>query len=399
MTPARLAEFWNPPCPPPLDLRADPSDHRAPLVPNVLELQFQSFPYRDQPTTVFALAALQEDPSAHPTAILVHGYEGIAAPFFDACAQRYFPLGYNVLALDLPGRREHSVPCRSTGIDMNLSNIYVEGDLRDSYYWHAVQAVRRTIDAAAHLGCDTNRLLLEGASLGGMTVLITAAADPRPQAVISHYACGYLHRARQAHEIDRLSAPASRAWRDAFDVVRQPQRPHLPIYIVTASNDEWFALPDQIVTRNRLGRQRVHLAVGPNLDHNLSAHLYGGINAFRRAFAAGKQPAWTELSRIELHHDQATFHLSGPAAQFQLVLADPATPDPATIDWHVLKWEVRDLPLQANTATCPASVLRHRIFYAHVTSQDNAVDSSVLFDAAATEFDCSLPPRLADTPI
>lgn len=388
---SELASFWNSLPPPPLELSVTASDHSTPHVPHVLELQFRSFPYRGNPTSIFAYAALHPEPSSHPTAILIHGYDGIAASFFDACAQKYFPIGYNVFAPDLPGHRENGAPSRSSGVDMTLTTIYVQGDLRDSYYWHAVQATRRLIDVVAEMGCDTSRLLLEGASLGGMTALVTTAADPRPQAVISHYAGPLFHRARQSREIDKLSRPAADAWRDAFDLLRQPQRPTLPLYIVTGSNDEWFALPDHIAARNTLGRQRVHLAAGPNLDHVLSPHLYGGINAFRRAFAQGASPAWAELSHIEKSHSRLTFHLSGPAASLQLVSA-PAPANSGDIDWHALKWDVQDLPLDHNTATCSASAVTGRIFYAHVTSQDGAVDSSVLFDSSAAEFDCSLSP-------
>jgi dienelactone hydrolase len=275
---------------------------------------------------------------------------------------------------------------------MTFAKVYTDGDLGDSYYWHAAQSIRRLIDAAAELECDTERLLLEGGSLGGMTVLIVAAADARPKAVISHYAGGHLYRARQALDIDKLG-PAAERWRQAFDFLRQPQRPNVPVYIVTASNDEWFALPDQIVTRNRLGRKRVRLAVDPNLDHGLSSHIYGGINAFRRAFAAGRQPDWAELARVEITGDTVDFHLTGPAARFQLVTTDPADIDLSTVNWRDLKWHVHDLPLVNNFASAPLSLLERRIYYGHVTSRDHAVDSSVLFQDTR-EWPCDLNDRI-----
>jgi hypothetical protein len=111
--------------------------------------------------------------------------------------------------------------------------------------------------------------------------------------------------------------------------------------------------------------------------------------------AAGTQPQRAELSRVETTADQIVLHLTGPAAQVQLISTNPGVGDLAAIDWRSLKWNVRDLPIHANTVALhlPGDhLLRGHlprgplpgghlpgVYYVHVTSTDGAVDSSVLF--------------------
>ena len=108
---------------------------------------------------------LAADDTPKPTAIILHGIPGIEKNYDLALALRGH--GWNAVIFHYRG-------CWGSGGDYNIPTIPDD-----------VQAALDYLGSGAHPQVDPSRIVLIGHSLGGWAAVITAARDPRVQAVVN----------------------------------------------------------------------------------------------------------------------------------------------------------------------------------------------------------------------
>ncbi|MCC7409429.1 MAG: acetylxylan esterase [Phycisphaeraceae bacterium] len=377
-----MHDFWQIPAQPPLDL-----EHLGPwdqplegLAPHsrALRLRYSSLEHAGRPSSIFAVAALHPQSHQRPTVVLVHGGGAVHTSFKGWLTKPYLELGYNLLALDLPGKGFQRDASLSTGPDMSHDSVFVDGDLRQSYLFHAVAAVRRTLDAAESLGCATNTLLLEGWSWGGVISLLTAAADPRVTAVIAAFGSGALRQGRIAHDLARLAPAAQQRWRLALDPACQHYPPHLLAYLPTGANDSFFSLPDNLRTAHALAH-RAHFLASPNKDHALDSPDALSLRRLGALLADHATPRWPRVESIAQHGDQLILTASGITGEVAWAVSDAPPNDLPAVDWTKVHWTLHTTPVTTSSAALDARLLRDHPWYATLTSPDGLRASTPLY--------------------
>jgi len=372
--------FWNELSWPDLDLVCEDAeamlaaDLPANPCPGALALRYKSALHGGQPSRIFAYAALQQDPAAAPTLIFVHGGGGMARSLFGSRRSPYLRAAYNVFSLDLPGKGEQRDISRSTGPDMNDANLFQHDDPRDGYLYHAVQAVRRTIDAADALGCDTSRVFIEGWSWGGVVVLLTASVEPRVGRVAAVFGAGHLHDGGTSGTLRSMPPVQAEKWRQTFDPFHQTYHDHQQFYLVTGSNDHYFALSDNVATLQALGADRAHIAVSPGGDHQLEQPYADAMHLWAGQFAAGQPSDWATLLDVTVQGDQVVAALRGRAARVQWVIQSPD--DPPDTPWYERRWQVADGSIAAGRINIDRAALADRLWYASVQSCSGLIAST-----------------------
>lgn len=376
--------FWDAADRPELELAEAPAPAALKVrvrgrAPEVRRVTFSSTLYRGRAVRIFGYAALQEDPAAHPTAVLVHGGAALAEALLGGRLPQYWPMGFNVLSIDLPGRGEQRDRSRSSGPDMVHGNLFWRGpDLRDGWLYHAVQAVRRTIDAAERLGCDPRRVMLDGWSWGGVISLLAAAAEPRVSHVSAVYGAGELVHGALGRDVAAMGPDAAERWRDAFDPIRQAYREGQTFYLLTATNDQYFALSDHLRTWRGLGAGRAHWAAVPNLNHHLTTEGIASLDAVGAAFAAGRAPAWSEPGEPRSAGDGLEVPLAGRAQRVELLSADAAAARDQR--WTELAWDAAPLAVADGRARIAAERVDGRAWFVQALSEAGLLAAGELHD-------------------
>lgn len=368
-----MHDFWQTPDAPDLHLEhLGPWDQPLEGLPpsgRALRLRFTSLEHAGRPSSIFAVAALHPQSHQRPTVVLIHGGGAVHASFKGWLTKPYLQHGYNVLSLDLPGKGIQRDASLSTGPDMNHETIFHAGDPRDAYLYHAVTAVRRTLDAAESLSCATDTLILEGWSWGGVVSLLTAAADPRVTAVIAAFGSGSFRQGLIAQDLARLAPAAQQRWRTAFDPACQSYSPHLLAYLPTGANDRFFALPDNLRTAAALG-PRAHLLASPNKDHALDSPDGLALRTLGALLADRATPRWPRVESLAQHGDQLILTASDTTGQVTWAVSDAPPNDLPAVDWTKVHWTLHTTPVTACIAILDARLLGDHPWYATLTSPD-----------------------------
>lgn len=353
-----------------------------PIVPGGrgLSLRFHAAEHEGRPVRLFGLASLQPRPENAPLMVLVHGGGGTVQPFARWRVQPHLDHGFNVLGLDLPGKGDARDGSRSSGPDMVYRNIFWKGEPRGAYLWHAVAAVRRLLDAARWLDIPDHDAVLEGWSWGAVVSLLAAVADPRIAGVAAVYGAGRLRCGSIGRDVARMPEEARQRWRTAFDPACQTYRPDLAVYLMTAANDAFFALPDNVATRMRLACPRVRQAIAANMNHDLPPAMHEALTRFA---ASARDAAIPWLTIADGHADGPRMRLAlegtARAAKVELWVADP----PGDAAWDDIAWS--DVAWRGETAaaidhmvTIPHQTTADRLWFVNVTADNGLVTSSTL---------------------
>lgn len=346
-----------------------------------VEVSFNATVHEQRPVSIFAKASLRPRPSDGPLMVLVHGGGATCDAFLKWRVEPHLRRGFNVLALDLPGKGDCREGSRSGGPDLTYRMLYRAGEPREAYPWHAVMAVRRTIDAAAVLGCDTSRVLLEGWSWGAVISLLTASVDDRVGGVSAIYGAGHLHRGSIGRDVSRMGAEAAARWRGAFDPFEQSYPEGLSSYLVTASNDSFFALPDNVRTLEALPRAGRHLGILPNVNHATPSSVYAALDGFAVSVAGGGAAPSVRPRGIEWGVNGMRLLLEGSerieqAYVYAWPLRDITN---ETIDWTRLRWRQARTAALDDRVIVAASDIEDQLWYVTLICKSGQLASSGLF--------------------
>lgn len=363
-------------------VRTEPCD-AWPVAPGGrgLALRFNAAEHEGRPVRIFALASLQPRPHDAPVMVLVHGGGGTVQPFARWRVQPHLDNGFSVLGLDLPGKGDLREASRSGGPDMVYRNMFWKGDLRGAYLWHAVAAVRRLLDAAHPLGIPDSGVMLEGWSWGAVVSLLAAAADPRIAGVAAVYGAGRLRYGSIGRDVARIPDEARQRWRAAFDPACQTYRPDLAVYLMTAANDAFFALPDNVATRMRLACSHVQQAIAANMNHDLPPAMHEALTRFA-ASARNTAIPWLTIVTGNADDARMRFKLEGAArvAKAELFVADrPVDAAWEEIAWPELVWHSETAAVTERVVTVPRQATADRIWFVNVTADSGLVTSSSLY--------------------
>lgn len=346
-----------------------------PTVPGgrCVDVRFDSASHEGRPSQIFALASLQRQPAEAPLMLLVHGGGGTCESFVQWRVEPHLRNGFNVLALDLPGKGDRRESSRSTGPHMNHGALFRADDARSAYPWHAVMAIRRTLDMAAEQGWGNGRVLLEGWSWGAVLGLLTGSIDARIDGVAGVYGAGHLRRGSIGYNVARMGNAAAAKWRAWFDPAEQACRDDLWTYLVAASNDEFFALPDNVRTWMGLPMPHRHWTVMPNVNHKVAASAHGALDLFAQSVASGARVPGRRFAGVESGVNGVRLLLEGSDAVLEANAYVAATLDAGVssagdadgdiaceaFDWTRVRWR-----------PCPTATLDDRVIVAAQDIQD-----------------------------
>ncbi len=158
-------------------------------------LTYAGEPYKGQATRVFAYyAPPQGVDGPAPGVVLVHGGGGTA---FRQWAYWWGQRGYHAIAMDLADRGEDRNKLPSGGPDQGAEQKFDDISLgvKNAWTYHAVaDVIRATTVLRSMPGVDPERIGMTGISWGGYLTSILVGVEPRIQAAVPVYGCGFIYQ-------------------------------------------------------------------------------------------------------------------------------------------------------------------------------------------------------------
>lgn len=222
--------------------------------PGVKGLFFESVPYRQRPTHVFAWLGLPETPAGRlaPGMVLVHGGGGSAIAEWVRLWNRR---GYAAIALDTTGHFPTGDHARWSGhsllrVPHELGGPNGWGGFdqidqcpEDQWPYHAVAGVVLAHSLLrAQKGVDPSRIGLTGVSWGGYLTCIAAGVDARFAFAAPVYGCGFLgENSCWLGEFEKMGPDRAAKWLSLWDPSVHVRHARMPLLWAHGTND--FAYP------------------------------------------------------------------------------------------------------------------------------------------------------------
>jgi hypothetical protein len=168
----------------------------------------------------------------------------------------------------------------------------------------------------------------------------------------------------------------------AFDPACQQYRPDLAVYLVTAANDEFFALPDNVATLRTMPAARSRLAVAANMNHALPAEMKAALDAFAASAVGGSAMPWLAIRPVVGGDGSPAFTLDGPAQvqRVELYVADvPAAATAQDIDWPHLTWRCEPVAVVDGAVTPSTGATDNRLWFVHAVADSGLMTTGVLY--------------------
>lgn len=210
----------------------------------VEEVYYFSRPYKNRPALIFGYYCYLLKRSGRLPAILIsHGGGGHASL---PRALEFAKRGYATLTIDLPGKGENRKRSRSTGPNMDVSQLLkASPDPSNNYLIHAVAAARNGLTyLTQRKEVDQKRLGMIGLSWGGVLTLLTNGQDSRLKAAVNVFGAGYIPEASTWEDrFSKMSTRESERWNTLLDPKNFLATQHAPILFITGTNDHCYYLP------------------------------------------------------------------------------------------------------------------------------------------------------------
>ncbi|MCD6443774.1 alpha/beta fold hydrolase [Candidatus Bathyarchaeota archaeon] len=206
-----------------------------------------------------------------PAILMLHGTNGSSRGFLDQ-AVYIASRGYVVMAIDAPGCGESSKEPACTV--WNIVN--VSGGPKGAYYYHAAWSALRAVTVLTSLPeVDPDRIVVAGASMGGLETYMVAAVDPRVKAAIPIVASGNYRDLVMAGSLANLMAPEeldinseeAELLLKFLDVYFYAAELDKPVFMLVSTNDEFFTLHAINDTFNVIPYPGKLMNLAPNWGH------------------------------------------------------------------------------------------------------------------------------------
>ena len=206
-----------------------------------------------------------------PAILMLHGTNGSSKGFLDQ-AVYIASRGYVVMAIDAPGCGESSREPACTV--WNIVN--VSDGPKGAYYYHAAWSALRAVTVLTSLPeVDPDRIVVAGASMGGLETYMVAAVDPRVKAAIPIVASGNYRDLVMAGSLANLMAPEeldinseeAELLLKFLDVYFYAAELDKPVFMLVSTNDEFFTLHAINDTFNVIPYPGKLMNLAPNWGH------------------------------------------------------------------------------------------------------------------------------------
>lgn len=209
----------------------------------VCEVFYEGEPLKGRATRVFAYCAKPEGEGPFPAMVLVHGGGGTA---FREWTELWADRGYVALAMDLAGCGPERKRLPDGGPDQTHAEKFApfdENSYDQMWTYHAVAAAMLGHSLLESLPeVDASRTGVTGISWGGYLTCILAGVDPRFEAAVPVYGCGYLDEHSTWTPIfEQMSEEQCRRWVRYFDPSQYLSEVECPIFFLNGTDD--FAYP------------------------------------------------------------------------------------------------------------------------------------------------------------
>ncbi|MDI6731890.1 MAG: alpha/beta fold hydrolase, partial [Candidatus Margulisbacteria bacterium] len=205
---------------------------------NVEEIHYRSRPYKNKPVSIFGYYCYPaNNKKKFPAILLVHGGGGGASL---GRSLEWAKRGYAVLAIDLPGKGEQRNYSRSTGPNMDVSELLrVKPNIEDNYLIHAVAAARNAITyLTQRKEVDLSRIGMVGLSWGGVVAILTNGQDARLKSAVNVFGAGYIPEGCTWQDwFDSMTSKETTLWNNYIDPKNFLATQHAPILFLTGTND------------------------------------------------------------------------------------------------------------------------------------------------------------------
>ncbi len=246
------------------------------------------FAWYANPLTIGEVAEVPAD--GFPAVVLIHGGGGTAfAEWVELWARR----GYAAIAMDLGAHQpvaleydsttgelicegshdvERRTPLKNGGPAQTAQDKFDSIDLDPENHWprHAVaNAILAHSLIRSFPEVDAERTAVTGISWGGYTTCITASVDPRFQAAVPVYGCGFLYEGEsvQKPSIDKLSPTSREKWIALYDPSSHLPRCHVPLLFVNGTHDVHYPL-DSYARTVALPAGSIKVRIEPEMPHS-----------------------------------------------------------------------------------------------------------------------------------
>ncbi len=285
-------------------------------------LLFENVPYNGSMARVFAYYSIPKAYSGKiPAMVLLHGGGGAA---YQGWAQQWAGYGYAAIAVDMAGQGPDG-GLMPDGRPQDYTNYDIsQGELEDSWWFHAVAAAMRAISFLQSRGeVDSSKIGIYGISMGGIISSITMGVDAsRIQLGVPVYASGYMF---ENTFFSRNNYIFSEPYKTGIDASNYLQNINFPTFWVSNNLDDY--IPLSIFQKNRLmtpGENRARIEDNFGHSHEVP-WACEDIRRFVDAYFMGA-PAYPRIASSGVSNGSIWAYLEGPAQLFSAEIVYTADP-------------------------------------------------------------------------
>jgi cephalosporin-C deacetylase-like acetyl esterase len=269
----------------------------------VRALLYEGEPYKGNKTKVFAYYAspatlgLEREPGKKfPAVLLLPGGNGQPSVQWVQTFARY---GFVAMTIDLGGswQRTPQTPYERLpeggppGDDATKFRLPDERD-RDTWMYHAVA---NAILARSILGIvpdvEKEHIGITGSGWGGYLTCLVAAVDPRFQAAVPVFGCGFLE-ARSfwtPRHFQPMSPEARKKWTQLWDPASYLASARVPMFFITGANNPYYPLDSYMRTYALVPGEK-NISVQPKLKHGVLLDSREALIYFNAQLRGGPPP-------------------------------------------------------------------------------------------------------------
>lgn len=247
---------------------------------NVKSLTYESVPYKEKPTRVFAyysnpdLLMGRETNHTFPGIVLIHGGGGRA---YKAWVEKWAADGYAAIAMDLGGAdgsgKPVSMPGPGQSHEFKFSAIE-KGNLKDVWTYHAASSV--ILAHSLLLGMpevNPEKTCVTGISWGGYLTCMVAGLDDRFKAAVPVYGCGFYNESDVFKEpLSELGPFYEEQWMKYFDPSVYLPYAKASLFFINGNKDKFYNIVPYSKTYNLPQKTNKNICIKPDMKHS---HTYG----------------------------------------------------------------------------------------------------------------------------
>lgn len=352
------------------DLRRPPKHTELSREGNLVSMYYEGEPYKGKPTKVFAYCAYPKEMKGRmPAVVLVHGGAGKAYPEW---AQMWADRGYVALAMDHFGQGPDVKPQPDGGPALDGATVFGEGQIKDSWPYHAVADVVLGISLLSSMPeVDPKRIGITGISWGGYLTCIVAGLDDRLRAAVPVYGCGYLHEGSAwLDSFEQMTPGWRKEWVERFEPSSYLAKAKMPMLFVNGTNDFAFWL-DSYRKSYRIVRSRT-VCIKPNMPHSQGDGASPQeIGVFMDQHLKGGKPL-LKVSKVKLSGGEIEVSCSSAVPVREVVLL--YTTDSG--NWRDRKWQSAPAVIEGPKARATLPKTRPIAWFLNLTDERGCIVST-----------------------